>query len=139
MFRASENNYRAANFHTKCDGKNNTVTIVETKNGRIFGGFTDASWNQNSSSYISGSNGFIFSLDNNDIYYNKNGSYNIYGHSSYGPYFGSGDFYISDNCNTNNSSEAMGNAYDNNGKRYPLTGYSSYVVKDYEVFQLELE
>ena len=139
LFRASENNYRAANFHTKCDGKNNTVTIVETKNGRIFGGFTDASWNQNSSSYISGSNGFIFSLDNNDIYYNKNGSYNIYGHSSYGPYFGSGDFYISDNCNTNNSSEAMGSAYDNNGKRYPLTGYSSYVVKDYEVFQLELE
>ena len=139
LFRASENNYRAANFHTKCDGRNNTVTIVETKNGRIFGGFTDASWNQNSSSYISGSNGFIFSLDNNDIYYNKNGSYNIYGHSSYGPYFGSGDFYISDNCNTNNSSENMGNAYDNNGKRYPLSGYSSYVVKDDEVFQLELE
>jgi hypothetical protein len=139
LFRASENNYRAANFHTKCDGRNNTLTIVETKNGRIFGGFTDASWNQNNSNYSSGSNGFIFSLDNYDIYYNSNSSYNIYSHSSYGPYFGSGDFIISDNCYTNTSSESMGNSYYNNGKKYPLTGYYQFAVKDYEVFQLELE
>lgn len=139
LFRASENNYRAANFHTKCDGRNNTLTIVETKNGRIFGGFTDASWNQNSNGYISSSNGFIFSLDNYDIYYNSNSSYSIYSHSSYGPYFGSGDFIICDNCNANNSSESMGNSYYNNGKKYPLTGYSSFAVKDYEVFQLEFE
>lgn len=139
LFRASENNYRAANFHTKCDGRNNTLTIVETKNGRIFGGFTDASWNQNSNGYISSSNGFIFSLDNYDIYYNSNSSYSIYSHSSYGPYFGSGDFIIVDNCNANNSSESMGNSYYNNGKKYPLTGYSSFAVKDYEVFQLEFE
>ena len=67
LFRASENKYKASNFHSKCDGNNNTVTLVKTKNGKIFGGFTDAKWDQ-SSSYKSGSNGFIFSLDNNEIY-----------------------------------------------------------------------
>ena len=138
LFRASENKYKASNFHSKCDGNNNTVTLVKTKNGKIFGGFTDAKWDQ-SSSYKSGSNGFIFSLDNNEIYYNKNSSYNIYGVSGYGPYFGSGDFYISDNCKTNNSNENMGNSYENNGKKYALTGYSNFLVEDYEVFQLELE
>lgn len=138
LFRASENKYKASNFHSKCDGNNNTVTLVKTKNGKIFGGFTDAKWDQ-SSSYKSGSNGFIFSLDNNEIYYNKNSSYNIYGVSGYGPYFGSGDFNISDNCKTNNSNENMGSSYENNGKKYPLTGYSNFLVEDYEVFQLELE
>ena len=139
LFRASENSYKASNFHSKCDGNNNTLTLVKTANGKRFGGFTDAKWDQNNSSYKSGSNGFIFSLDNNEIYYNKNSSYNIYGASGYGPYFGSGDFYISDNCRTNNSNENMGSSYENNGKKYPLTGYSNFLVEDYEVFQLELE
>ena len=138
LFRASENKYKASNFHSKCDGYNNTLTLVKTKNGKIFGGFTDAQWDQ-SSNYKSGSNGFIFSLDNNEIYYNKNSTYNIYGYSGYGPYFGSGDFYISDNCRTNNSNESMGSSYENNGKKYPLTGYSNFLVEDYEVYQLELE
>ena len=138
LFRASENKYKASNFHSKCDGYNNTLTLVKTKNGKIFGGFTDAQWDQ-SSNYKSGSNGFIFSLDNNEIYYNQNSSYNIYGHSSNGPYFGSGDFYISDNCRTNKSGESMGNSYENNGEQYPLTGYSNFLVEDYEVYQLELE
>ena len=70
LFRASRDGYRASNFHSKCDGKSNTVTLVETMTGRRFGGFTDAQWDQ-SSSYKTGSNGFIFSLDNNEIYYNK--------------------------------------------------------------------
>ena len=138
LFRASENSYNASNFHSKCDGYNNTLTLVKTTNGKIFGGFTDATWDQ-SSSNKSGSNGFIFSLDNNEIYYNKNSSYNIYGDSNYGPYFGSGDLYISDNCRNNNSNESMGGSYENNGKTYPLTGDSNFLVEDYEVYQLELE
>ena len=30
-------------FHSNCDGKNNTVTIVK-KNDFVFGGFTDTPW-----------------------------------------------------------------------------------------------
>jgi len=139
LYRASQHGYTSAFFHNLCDNKNNTVILVETTTGRIFGGFTDATWDTNSGNK-SGSNGFIFSLDNNEIYYNINSSYNINCNSSYGPCFGSGyDFYINNNCNTNNSGENMGSSYGNNGRKYPLTGYSSFLVKDYEVFQLELE
>jgi len=32
-------------FHSKCDGKNNTVTIIK-KNEFVFGGFTDIPWGE---------------------------------------------------------------------------------------------
>ena len=139
LFRASRDGYRASNFHSKCDGKSNTVTLVETTTGRRFGGFTDAQWDQ-SSSYKTGSNGFIFSLDNNEIYYNKNNQYNIYCYSSNGPSFGAAsDLYISDGCNSNNSGENSGDSYETNGKQYALAGSNNFIVRDYEVFQLELQ
>ena len=139
LFRASNNGFSSSNFHSYCDGKSNTLILVETSSGRRFGGFTDAQWAQNSN-WRAGGNGFIFSLDNKEIYYNKDSNYNIYCHSSYGPYFGSGaDFYLSNNCNVNTSSENSGSSYDTNGKKYALTGYQNFLVKDYEVYQLELE
>ena len=139
LFRATRDGFRASNFHSKCDGKNNTLTLVETTTGRRFGGFTDAQWDQ-SSSYKTGSNGFIFSLDKNEIYYNKNQSNNIYCYSAYGPTFGGGhDFYINDSCNSNNSSENSGSSYETNGKKYVLSGNSSFLVQNYEVYQLELQ
>ena len=140
LFRASNDGFSASNFHSKCDGKNNTVTLVKTSNGKRFGGFTDAAWDQ-SNSFKTGSNGFIFSLDDKSIYYNKDSNYNIYGSSSYGPTFGGGhDFYLCDNCNTNNSSyDNSGHSYETNGKKYALAGTEKFLVKDYEVYLLELE
>ena len=140
LFRASKDGFKAGNFHSKCDGKNNTVTLVEATNGKRFGGFTDAAWDQ-SSSYKTGSNGFIFSLDDKSIYYNKDSRYNINCNSGYGPTFGGGfDFYLCDNCNSSNSSyDNSGHSYETNGKKYAMAGESSFLVKDYEVYLLELE
>ena len=140
LFRASRDGYSTSNFHSKCDGRGNTLIIVKTTNRRRFGGFTDLQWDQ-SGSYKTGSNPFIFSLDEKEIYYSKNGSNSIYCNSSYGPTFGGGhDFYICGGCNSSNSSyENMNNSYENNGKKYPLTGSNNFLVADYEVYQLELE
>ena len=140
LFRASRYGFQASNFHSKCDDNSNTLTLVETTEGRRFGGFTYAKWDQ-SNSYKTGSNGFIFSLNDKAIYYNKNSSYNIRCDSSYGPTFGGGhDFYLCDNCNTSNSSyDSSNHSYDTKGKNYALAGNSSFYVKDYEVYQLELE
>ena len=61
--------------------------------------------------------GFIFSLDNNKIYYNKNSNCNIVCLSNYGSILGGGaDFVISDNCDKNNKSyDGSGCSYDRNG------------------------
>ena len=140
LFRGRRDGFGAKDFHSKCDGISYTVTFVKTKEGRRFGGFTDAIWDQ-SNSYKSGSNGFIFSLDNKEIYYNKNSSRNIYCGSNDGPTFGGGnDFYISDNCDKNNKSYDNSNhSYDTNGKKYALAGTEYFYVEDYEVYKIELE
>ena len=140
LFRASKDGFSASNFHSKCDGKNNTVTLVETLNGKRFGGFANNAWDQRGN-YISGSNGFIFSFDDKSIYYNKNSSYEIYCHSSYGPTFGGGhDFYICDNCNSSDSSyNNSDHSYNTNGKKNAMAGTYNFLVKDYEVYQLEFE
>ena len=146
LFRASRDGYSYSNFHSKCDGKMNTLILVETTNRRRFGGYTECQWDQNNS-YKPGPYSFIFSFDNKKIYYSKNGTNSIYGASSYGPVFGCGhDFCISDNCNSSNSRENLGNSYENlgnsyenDGKKCPLTGSYDFLVSDYEVYQLELE
>ena len=43
LFRASRDGFAAATFHSKCDNKGPTVTIVRSGNN-IFGGFTEVSW-----------------------------------------------------------------------------------------------
>ena len=135
IFKASKDGFRVKDFHNYCDGKDNTLTLVKTKTGRRFGGFTDQKWDQ-SGSNKSGSNGFLFSLDFKEIYYNNNSSYNIQGNSSYGPYFGN-DFYIGDNCNSGyNSSDSSNCYYTTNSKTYALAGENKYIVEDYEVYQI---
>ena len=44
LFRASRDGFAAAAFHSKCDNKGPTVTIVKSGNN-IFGGFIKESWN----------------------------------------------------------------------------------------------
>jgi len=42
-YRASTHGWAVSTFHSRCDGKNNTVTII--KNGQyVFGGYTDIPW-----------------------------------------------------------------------------------------------
>ena len=43
LFRASRDGFAAQTFHSKCDNKGPTVTIVKSGNN-IFGGFTEISW-----------------------------------------------------------------------------------------------
>ena len=46
LFRASRDGFAAGSFHSKCDKKGPTLTIV--RSGRfIFGGFTEAAWSSN--------------------------------------------------------------------------------------------
>ena len=42
-YRASAHGWAASTFHSRCDGKRNTVTIIK-KDQYVFGGFTDISW-----------------------------------------------------------------------------------------------
>ena len=44
LYRASENDFFASKFHEKCDGIENTLTIVLTQHDKVIGGFTSLPW-----------------------------------------------------------------------------------------------
>ena len=129
----------ASTFHSKCDYKGPTLTLVITDKNRKFGGFTSVGWDQ-SSSYKIDTKAFIFSFDNSEIYFpkNVNSQSAIYCHSSYGPTFGNGhDFYISNQCKSNTSSyDNTPYHYNTQGKKNVLSIEYNFKVLDYEVYQL---
>ena len=42
-YRASLHGWEGEDFHTRCDGKKYTVTVIK-KNQYVFGGYTDVPW-----------------------------------------------------------------------------------------------
>jgi hypothetical protein len=46
-YRASRDGFAATDFHSNCDGIANTMTVIKTTCGNIFGGFTEKAWNSN--------------------------------------------------------------------------------------------
>ena len=45
IYKASIDTDKAAAFHDNCDKVNNTIGLIESSNGRRFGGYTSQSWN----------------------------------------------------------------------------------------------
>jgi hypothetical protein len=147
-YRGRRDGFKSSDFHAKCDGCVNTVTIIETTKGYIFGGFTRIGWDS-SNSYQRDDSGesFLFTIRNpHNISARKfslsDPSHAIYCKSSYGPVFGNGcDIWVSDNSNTNPTSGSnFGTAYVNdtgvNGDGF-FTSESQFKVKEIEVFTIE--
>ena len=98
LYRASRDGFTVKAFHDRCDGRENTVTIIRNNLNFVFGGFTAARWSS-TSGYIADPNAFIFSLRRNGTLsnyklpiYSSFVNYAIYGHSSHGPTFGRFDY-----------------------------------------------
>ena len=138
LYRASRDG-DSNQFHSKCDGIENTVTFVKSKNGRKFGGFANKAFNS-SNSYISDPNCFVFSLIYKECYYYNNNGYMIFGSGSYGPYGGSGsDLYMASGCLNNTTSSTIQSSFDYKGTSNALSGSSNFQAEDYETYQLILE
>lgn len=140
LYRASRDG-DSTQFHSKCDGKKNTVTFVQAKNGRKFGGFANQAFNSNNS-WISDPNCFVFSLFYNECYYYNNNGYMIYGSSSYGPLWGGGsghDLYLASGCLNNTTSTSKQNSFNYLNRVNALTGSSNFQAEDYETYELILE
>jgi hypothetical protein len=146
LYRASEHGFLADSFHSKCDNHANTLTLIKTANGFIFGGYTQQLWNA-SSSMKTDQNAFIFSLvnkDSNPIKMRVNIPEKAIACASFdGPTFGRVDFYISGHSNSNKrSSSNLGSSYQHstyargtNEARCFLAGYEYFQVAEIEVFK----
>lgn len=151
IHRASENNFTSASFHSKCDGKGPTLTIIKSENGNIFGGYSSSSWTSDQNGrYFSAPNSFLFSLGHKtklDLQ-DKNSTVAIYCKSIYGPTFGGGhDLKVGDGCG-NGSISNLGSTYllpnsnikfSSNEAQCYLAGSKNFKVLEYEVYSLTLK
>ena len=54
LFRGSRDGYHRNNFYSKCDNKSDTICIIQSPEGNVFGGFTSLKWIKVGSSGRSG-------------------------------------------------------------------------------------
>jgi hypothetical protein len=147
-YRGTRDGFKSTEFHQKCDGCVNTITLIETTKGYIFGGFTKLQWDSsNSWKRDDNRESFLFTIRNpHNLSARKfalsNPSYAICCSGSYGPIFGNGnDIFVSDSSNMNaNSCSNLGTGYVNdtgiNGNQV-FTGEFHFTVKEIEVFTIE--
>jgi hypothetical protein len=94
----------ASTFHSRCNSKGATLTLIRTSKGYRSGGYTTISWSSRGN-YANDPNAFLFSLDLKEQYFTSEGTNAVYDNGSYGPTFGNGhDLYIANNCSQNYSS-----------------------------------
>ena len=150
LYKTSRDGFSAEDFHSKCDGKANTLTLFKaSESSFIFGGFTSATWD-GFSGYKFDPNAFLFSLTNKHKkpckmkINRKENRCAIYCYSGYGPTFGGGhDIYVKDNANTTSGSYSrLGSTYKhsqfaagtNEAKSF-LAGSFIFQLSEIEVYQ----
>lgn len=110
LYKATINGFKSEIFHKKCDHYKNTLTIIKSSNGNVFGGYTTQSWTPNDHNYKSDKDAFIFSLENKNnkplkIECNSGfAQFAIWCNKDYGPVFGQIS-YANSNQTTNDEED----------------------------------
>lgn len=146
LYRASQDGFSSNDFHSKCDGHANTLTIIRTVDSFVFGGYTTAKWSKKGG-YEHDLHAFLFS------YLNKAKKpkvmkcilpqFAIECNAACGPAFGKNDMHIAGNSNVNEFSHSnLGTAYKHplyeygsNEARTFLAGEFSFTTNEIEVLQ----
>jgi hypothetical protein len=140
LWRGSRDGFGAMDFHGRCDGHANTLTLIEDTGGNIFGGFTPAEWDSNGKSKADPSlTSFLFTLKNPHNFPARKFALTnaIHCNASCSPYFG--DIAVCDNCKANTNWADLGRSYANDtglDEKTFFTGSRYFQVKEIEVFEI---
>ena len=131
-------------FHSKCDNKGATVTLISTRNGWRFGGYSDVPWESkfetyNKWDYKNSTNAFIFSINLKKKYNIIREKFAIFCYERYGPTFGAGqDITIRENFLTENNSCSSPSSYGKMENTNEFNGGENYfIAKEVEVYLVE--
>ncbi|KAL9951571.1 hypothetical protein ACROYT_G044255 [Oculina patagonica] len=146
LYRASRDGWNSCHFHSCCDNKGSTVTVIKSGN-YIFGGYTEEQWDS-PVLWKRAPDSFLFSLVNpSGLPPTKmpliagEERHAIWCNSGYGPVFGIGhDVVIASAPNSNNCSVNLNNSYQcptgQNATTF-LAGNRKFLVSEMEVFGFE--
>jgi hypothetical protein len=157
LWRGGRDGFGARDFHNRCDGHANTLTLIEDAKGNIFGGFTPVEWESRKWNGKQGKENncckadpslksFLFTLKNPHnvparrfALKAEKKDWAIWCNSYWGPYFN--DIGVRDKCNANadRGTYYFGDSYTNDtgldGKTF-FTGPLAFRVKEIEVFEI---
>jgi len=144
LYRASRDGFDTGTFHSKCDGKGPTFTVIKS-GSYLSGGYNHESWHQSGSYASSGC--WLYTLENpshTTLKFLQSGSYGAYSSSGYGPTWGGGhDLHINSSMlsNSNYSSPSsfttIAGGYSGSFSNSTLFGSYNFTVSDIEVFTVE--
>ena len=138
LYRSSRDGRDDSIFHSKCDNMGCTLTIIETTDGYVFGGYSNTAWSCSQSAAAAANKAFLFALSGSCIspckmkLKNSNDTWGIYNHSSYGPTFGGGHDLV---VQGQDVYPTIGSSYEV-CPNYDLTSGNRYTIKEMEVFQV---
>jgi hypothetical protein len=148
LWKGTRDGFGAATFHSKCDKKGPTLTVIKSEHDKVFGGFTSESWGfapRGKDQCKKDPTAFIYSLTRNGKYAQQRNDNSICDNSGYGPIFGLDpsigcDIFIYDDCNT----YQYNGCYANQTYQLPpgagdnfLAGSDYYSVKEIEVYAIK--
>ncbi len=142
IFRASSDGDRGSDFHHICDDYTNTLSVIKSSNGKIFGGFTTQNWSNNSREEIdwkNDDNAFLFSLDKNKCYFVNHPAFALRCDKNDLCSFGSGtDIRIRSDCRKEccNYERKNGSYTSKDEDDFVFTGGEYFKVEELEVYQL---
>jgi hypothetical protein len=148
LWQGGRDGFSASEFHRRCDGHTNTLTMILDTEGNIFGAFTPVKWESVSEWKGDGSQkSFLFTLKNpHKVPARRFALKAEKKHQAICCYFLRGphffDIAVCDQCNANTSSSTsnFGSSYTNdtglNGKTF-FTGSDDFQVKEIEVFEIK--
>ena len=139
LYRATRDGDSSKIFHLKCDNYHNLIVLVETKEGKRFGGYTSSKFKGANPMKIDNS-AFLFSFDLKKIYNITKDNYAIDCNPKSGPSFSGGSLFIPENFFEKfGKIGAAGGPY-KFGKDYELNnGKKNFLVKELEIFQVKVE
>ena len=139
LYKATVDSDKASVFHEKCDSATNSLVLVQSANGKRFGGYTSCSWEGNQIEKKD-EDAFVFSLDKMETYDVIQDEEAIGCYPKYGPVFLGCQIRIFDEFFKNGGTTfEKGMNYETN-EDFELTGgLKEFQVKEIEVYGIELK
>ena len=142
LHRGTRDGFAAAQFHNKCGNSLNTLVIIKSSNGCVFGGYTQQNWSHSGAFKID-PNAFVFSminLDNNPMVMKcHNPNYAVSCVNNFRPVFGN-DISVCDNSNVNTGSFSnLGHSYKHPQYVQRSNEAKSFLAGSYNFQTVEIE
>ena len=142
LFRASEHDFKQSKFHEICDNKGSTFVVYHNEHNHVFGGYTSKSWDVQKYA-VDDPNTFLWMIRPHAKIFNlveshSDGSNAIWSDEGFGPTFGAPDIWTSPDDSGVGSYIYSFDPKEVSGAELDSNGEYTFVMKEYEVFQISL-